>query len=110
MGWRGRAGRSSFFWAIRKVVLFLWNMEGPALFHVPASNLDPGIYICLDLLDPNSTFRFDEIHVLMFQNLEDCKINFFLLLSSELMLVAGLWIRIRMDPHSFSLLDPDPGG
>ena len=26
--------------------------------------------------------------------------------------VAGLWIRIRirMDPHSFSLLDPDPGG
>ena len=21
----------------------------------------------------------------------------------------GLWIRIRMDPHSFSLLDPDPG-
>ena len=22
----------------------------------------------------------------------------------------GLWIRIRMDPHSFSLLDPDPGG
>ena len=21
-----------------------------------------------------------------------------------------LWIRIRMDPHSFSLLDPDPGG
>ena len=20
----------------------------------------------------------------------------------------GLWIRIRMDPHSFSLLDPDP--
>ena len=23
---------------------------------------------------------------------------------------AGLWIRIRMDPHSFFLLDPDPGG
>ena len=22
----------------------------------------------------------------------------------------GLLIRIRMDPHSFSLLDPDPGG
>ena len=21
---------------------------------------------------------------------------------------SGLWIRIRMDPHSFSLLDPDP--
>ena len=25
------------------------------------------------------------------------------------MFVSGLWIRIRMDPHSFSLLDPDPG-
>ena len=22
---------------------------------------------------------------------------------------TGLWVRIRMDPHSFSLLDPDPG-
>ena len=22
----------------------------------------------------------------------------------------GLWIRIRRDPHSFYLLDPDPGG
>ena len=22
--------------------------------------------------------------------------------------VSGLWIRIRMDPHSFSLMDPDP--
>ena len=21
---------------------------------------------------------------------------------------SGLWIRIRMDPHSFTLLDPDP--
>ena len=72
------------FRAIRKVVLFLWNLEGPALFHVPkthinfpASNPDPGIYIFLDLLDPNPTFRFDEIHVLMFQNLEVCKMNFF---------------------------------
>ena len=25
-------------------------------------------------------------------------------------LAPGLWIRIRMDPYSFSLLDPDPGG
>ena len=27
-------------------------------------------------------------------------------------LEPGLWIRIRMDPHSFSILDPDldPGG
>ena len=24
--------------------------------------------------------------------------------------VSGLWIRIRKDPHSFSLLDLDPGG
>ena len=23
---------------------------------------------------------------------------------------VGLWIRIRMDPHSFPLMDPDPGG
>jgi hypothetical protein len=23
---------------------------------------------------------------------------------------AGLWIRIRIDPHLFELLDPDPGG
>ena len=25
-------------------------------------------------------------------------------------IISGLWIRIRMDSHSFSLLDPDPGG
>jgi len=25
-------------------------------------------------------------------------------------LFSGLWIRIRMDPHYFELLDPDPGG
>ena len=24
--------------------------------------------------------------------------------------LPGLWIRIRLDPHSISLLDPDPGG
>ena len=41
-------------------------------------------------------------------------VNLATLTATEVMryyfIISGLWIRIQMDPHSFCLLDPDPGG
>ena len=49
--------------------------------------------------------RFDSEHCL--NSLIDKVSTFFL---PEKKNVSGLWIRIRMDLHSFCLLYPDPGG
>ena len=51
--------------------------------------------------DPDQTLNFKNLPV----NVPKIQQN-----STDKAYIPGLWIRIRMDPHSFSLLDPDPGG
>ena len=51
------------------------------------------------------------VQSILFKNVK-CRVlrkTFFLHCLVSLLRTARLWIRIRMDPHSFSLLDPDPG-
>ena len=40
----------------------------------------------------------------------DCKKILVLNKQLDIIILSEIWIRIRMDPHSFSLLDLDPGG
>ena len=58
--------------------------------------------------DPESTYRYWYTQKLRQTKIYKKFFNSFNNKSSCLMSITGLWIRIRIDPHSFSLLDPDP--